>query len=461
VPYFPVERIIFGGVRQVLEDQIPAERRQKMVTRLRAYAGLLPGTTPLAKEAEARMRERLNVPGLLMPIKAQLEKNLSTAPALMKGVAELCKKYSLACDEPLAALRTQVAAYDEFLKTEILPRAREDFRLPPELYAQRLDEVGIDILPADLAKEAHQAFVELQNEMQALAPKVAAQHHLNVTDYRQVIAALKKEQLVGDAILPHYQSRLADLEKIIRDHKLVTLPARPAIIHLASEAESAQIPAPHMTNPPFIHNTGERGIFVLPLSLPAPPGSKQAMQKLDDFNFAAASWTLTAHEARPGHELQFDQMVERHVSLAREIFAWNSVNAEGWGLYSEYISFPYMPPDGQLISLQHRLMRAARAFIDPELQSGKLDRATAKKILMEEVGLSDPMSTSEVERYTFWSPAQAGSYFYGYTRLLALRREIEQRQGAKFDAQKLHDAILAQGLLPIRSLREVVLKQLQ
>jgi len=82
----------------------------------------------------------------------------------------------------------------------------------------------------------------------------------------------------------------------------------------------------------------------------------------DDFNYDAARWTLSAHEGRPGHELQFTAMVERGVSLARTMFAFNSVNVEGWALYAEAEMVPYEPLDGQLIALQFRLMRAARAM---------------------------------------------------------------------------------------------------
>ena len=64
-------------------------------------------------------------------------------------------------------------------------------------------------------------------------------------------------------------------------------------------------------------------------------------------------------------------MIESGVSLARALFAFNSTNVEGWGLYAEAITLPFMPLDGQLISLQLRLQRAARAFLDPELQTGK------------------------------------------------------------------------------------------
>ena len=83
---------------------------------------------------------------------------------------------------------------------------------------------------------------------------------------------------------------------------------------------------------------------------------------------------------------------------------------------------PYMPLDGQLIGLQHRLMRAARAFLDPELQLGLVKPEEAVRFLMDEVVLSEPMARQEVERYTFRSPGQATSYFYGYLRWMELKR---------------------------------------
>ena len=54
----------------------------------------------------------------------------------------------------------------------------------------------------------------------------------------------------------------------------MTLPVAPAIIRLATAAETAQQPAPHMSPPPFLHNTGQRGEFVLPLNIPATDGGE-------------------------------------------------------------------------------------------------------------------------------------------------------------------------------------------
>ena len=381
---------------------------------------------------------------------------LTRNAAIVDGIGALFAKYKLTGYEPAyAALKKQLADYDAWVRANILPNTRTDFRLPPAQYALNFESYGIDIPPAQIATMAHAAFLDYQAQMAPIAAAIAKERGYKSSDYRDVIRELKKQQINGEAILPFYENRLHEIEKIIVAQHLVTLPDRPAIIRLGTPAESAQQPAPHMVPPPFLNNTGQRGVFVLPLTAPAGAGKAEAA-KVDDYTFDAASWTLISHEARPGHELQFDSMVEHGVSLARALFAFNSTNAEGWGLYSEYIMLPYMPKEGQLISLQFRLLRAGRAFMDPELQSGKLQPADAMKILTEDICFSVPFANQEVERYTFRSPGQANSYFYGYTRILQLRAETERALGPKFNAMRFHDFILAQGLLPPGLMKKAV-----
>jgi uncharacterized protein (DUF885 family) len=461
VPHWDVARIVFNGLHTLLDDQVAPARRARAVERLMRYAGLVPGTQPLAEEARADVLAHLARPELVSPARIDVEKSLATSATLESGIAQLFQKYEVhAYEEALHTLGAQLAAYNDFLRTTVLPRARDDFALPPAVYALRLERVGVDIPQDKLVTLAHDQFLAIQSEMQRVAAVVARARGLSSADYRDVLRELKKEQLVGDAILPHYRERLAEIETILRRNRLVVLPSRPARIRLGTAAESAQQPAPHMVAPRLIGNRGEQGEFVLPLSIPAPTGSKEAEVKYDDFTYAAASWTLTAHEARPGHELQFDTMVERGVPIARARYAFNSANVEGWGLYAEAITLPYMPPEGQLVSLAFRLHRAARAFLDPELQRGKWTFESARDFLEKEVGLSAAFATAEVERYTFRMPGQATSYFYGFTRLIELRREAERRLGPRFDALAFHDAILGEGLLPPDLLRAAVLKKL-
>jgi uncharacterized protein (DUF885 family) len=458
VPFLNASAMVFEGLRILLDEQTPNERRPAAVARLRKYAGMEPGYKPLAAILQQRVKEQMAKPGVVYPSRTQIETEMGRNSNYLEGMATLLGKYKLAgWEEPYNQLKSQLAAYDAWTTANVLPKARTDFRLPPEEYALNLEDFGIDIPPAQLAAMAHQAFTDIQAEMKPIAAKIAAQRHLPSSDYRDVIRELKKQQLVGDAILPFYQDRLKQIEKIIVDQQLVTLPDRPARIRIASAAETAQQPAPHMVPPPFLHNTGQKGEFVLPLNIPAAPG-QSAAQKYDDFTFDAAAWTLTAHEARPGHELQFDSMLEHGVSLARIRYAFNSTNVEGWGLYSEYMVKPYMPLEGQLVSLDYRLMRAARAFLDPELQAGKIQPAEAYRVLEQDVVQSHAFAEEEVERYTYRAPGQANSYFYGYTKLIALRKETEAALGGKFNQKRFHDFILAQGLLPPDLMRQAVMQ---
>jgi hypothetical protein len=457
LPYSNISQTVFRGLQALLDDQIPPERRAAALVRLNRYAGVEKGYTPIAVLAADRTREKLGDRALLGPFKGEVQRDLSQTSTYLDGLDELFKKYEIAgYEKPLAALRQQLTTYDTFVKENVVPRARADFRLPPELYAMGLKQYGVDMPVPELVSRAQVSFKEIQNQMQALAPLVAKANGIQATGYREVLQALKKRQFAGDAILPHYQQRIKDIEAIIRREGIVTLPARDMRIELSSAAEAAAVPAPHMKPPRLIGNTGEMGTFVLPLQVPSTDGKALTT---DDFTFESASWTLTAHEGRPGHELQFAAMIEKGVSIPRAIFALNSVNLEGWGLYSEAEMQPYEPLDGQFIALQHRLMRAARAFLDPGLQAGTVTSEQATRVLRHDVGVSEGMALQEVQRYTFRSPGQATSYFVGYNRLLEIRSEAERALGERFDRKRFNDFIIAQGALPPRLLRKAVIEE--
>ncbi|HVU23388.1 MAG TPA: DUF885 domain-containing protein [Opitutus sp.] len=460
LPYVDVARLIFYGESGLLDDQVAANRRPAALARLRRYAGLEPGTQPITVLAEERYRERTADPARLAPFKGEVEKSLASLPRYAAGIRQLYARFGIdhldGAGAALDLLDHQLQAHADWVRANVLAHARADFRLPPELYADNLKNIGLDISPEELIAKAQVAFAEIRNEMQAVAVLVAQEHGFADTDYRAVIHALKKDQLTPADVEPYYHGVIAQLQDLIRREKIVTLPERPLRMRLASAAETAAQPAPHFQPPPLIDGHGEQGVFILTTGNPAGSGDAAASDTYDDFTFKAAAWTLTAHEGRPGHDLQFAAMAERGISQARSIFAFNSVNVEGWALYAEAEMRPYEPLDGQLIALQLRLLRAARAILDPMLNLGRITPERAHEILTHDVCLSDAFARSEVERYTFNAPGQATAYFYGYTRLMELRTQTELSLGAKFDHQAFNDFILDQGLLPPALLAKAV-----
>jgi hypothetical protein len=453
LPFFDVGQAVFGGFQNLLDARVPKERQKAALTRLHRYVGAERGSEPITTLARKRYEEQAGNAKLIGPWTVEAQQYLDNQPRYLDGIQKLLEESGLkGWQKDMQALRKQFSEYSQWANQTVMPRARKSSQLPAELYADNLKRFGVQMDPREIMARALASYQQTRSEIEPLARRIAEEHKWQKTDYRSVIRELKKQRIADDQLLKLYTGRLEQIEAIIRQQNLVTLPNRKAAIRLATLAESAASPAPHIDPPRLIGNTGEPAEFVLPTSNPnAAPGTV-----MDDFNYDAIAWTLTAHEARPGHELQFASMLEQGVSTARVIFALNSANVEGWALYAEAVLKQYLPPEGQLGALQMRMMREARAFLDPMLNLGMIEPDAAKRFLMEEVMLSEPMAKQEVDRYTFQAPGQATAYFYGYSRLNAMRTRLELALAGKFDEHRYHDFIVAQGPLPFDLLEQSV-----
>ena len=457
LPYYTISQTVFFGVRGLIDAQIPRERYPAAVTRIEKYAGLVDGHEPIAEQAKARTAERFDVEGLSGPFVDQVEQDLERAETFITGIEGLLAGTDLeGWEESYATLAGQLREYNDWVRAEILPRARTNYRLPKPMYEDALRNWGVYSSPEELIEQATKGYMDIRNEMEALAPQIAAEKGWETRDYREVIAMLKEEGAIdGDKLLDHFHAVLRDLEEIIVREKIISLPERDAGIRIATAAETAAQPAPHLEVPRMIGNTGEFPSFIIPLLTQNEDGS---WDQTDD-TYAAGTWTLTVHEARPGHEMQFSSVLESGVSIARALFAFNSANVEGWGLYAEAIMRPYLSLEAQMISLQYRLMRAGRMFLDPMLNLGLITPAEAKDLIMNDMAIGESWAQNEIERYTYRMPGQATAYYYGYGKMQALRAQTELKLRDDFDQQAFHDFILAQGLLPPEILKDAVMSE--
>jgi len=456
LPYHNLSQTLYFGFRSLLDPRNDPARFPAALERLKKYTGKSDNSQAISELARERSSERFDQPELLGPVRNQLEKDLENAARFRAGLEQVFTESGLeGWQEDLALLNSQLDAYTKWLKKEMLPRTRSDHRMPEELYADNLKNFGVNIDPRQLIRAAQLGFADIQRQMQSIARQIAEKSGYASADYRDVLKELNKEQMPEDTILAYYTERLKDIEDIIRENKIISLPVRDAAIRLATEAESAAVPAPFLSPPQIVGNTGQQAEFVLVTSNP----TDESGEPLTDFGSPASTWSLTAHEARPGHELQFSAMLESGVSEARAIYAFNSANIEGWGLYAEAIMQEYLSLEAQLFGLKGRLMRAARAFLDPMINLGLIEADAALEFIINDVGLSRPLAVQEIDRYSFRAPGQATSYYYGYMNLMALRTEVELRLRDKFNQQKYHDFLLAQGLLPPDILRQAVLSE--
>lgn len=159
---------------------------------------------------------------------------------------------------------------------------------------------------------------------------------------------------------------------------------------------------------------------------------------------------LTLHESAPGHALQ-GSLAQEQGELPGFRREYISAYGEGWGLYSEWLGKEmgiYETPYDDFGRLTYAMWRACRLVIDTGVHHKGWTREQALAYLRDNTALSEHEVTTEVDRYISW-PGQALSYKLGEITIMRLRREAETALGAKFDVRAFHDAILAQGSVPL------------
>lgn len=167
---------------------------------------------------------------------------------------------------------------------------------------------------------------------------------------------------------------------------------------------------------------------------------------------------LTLHEAVPGHHLQsaLSKELANLPSFRREFYP--HAYGEGWGLYAEKLGVEmgiYKTPYEHFGRLSYEMWRACRLVIDTGIHAKGWTREQAMNYLASNTALSRHNVQTEVDRYISW-PGQALAYKMGELTLWELRAKAKKELGDRFDVRDFHDAVLAEGGLPLQLLREQI-----
>lgn len=160
---------------------------------------------------------------------------------------------------------------------------------------------------------------------------------------------------------------------------------------------------------------------------------------------------LTLHESVPGHHLQL--ALQRELSDVPEFRARARVNAfsEGWGLYAESLGDEmgfYRDPYSKFGQLSMEIWRACRLVVDTGMHALGWPRQRAIDFMKENTGLTEHNIVTEIDRYID-EPGQALAYKIGELKIKELRRLAEAELGPRFHIQAFHDAVLANGSIPL------------
>ncbi len=165
---------------------------------------------------------------------------------------------------------------------------------------------------------------------------------------------------------------------------------------------------------------------------------------------------LTLHEAVPGHHLQIALQQELQGVPPLRRSAGVGAFVEGWGLYSEHLGLEagfYQDPYSNFGRLTYEMWRACRLVVDTGLHALGWSRQKAIDFLAANTALSLHEVTTETDRYISW-PGQALGYKMGELKIRELRKAAETELGPRFDVREFHDAVLANGPVPLPILEE-------
>ncbi len=164
---------------------------------------------------------------------------------------------------------------------------------------------------------------------------------------------------------------------------------------------------------------------------------------------------LTLHEAVPGHHLQISLAEEMEgVPDFRRHEGYNAFG-EGWGLYAESLGGDldmYKDPYSRYGQLTYEMWRAIRLVLDTGIHSMGWTRQQAVDYFRENSSKTEHDINVEVDRYIVW-PGQATAYKIGQMTIKELRQQAKKELGDQFDVREFHDAVLANGTVPLDVLR--------
>jgi uncharacterized protein (DUF885 family) len=195
---------------------------------------------------------------------------------------------------------------------------------------------------------------------------------------------------------------------------------------------------------------------------PSEDGTRRGVYYINTFEPASRPLhrlpATTFHEAEPGHHFQIAIEQELHDLPTFRRFGSRLAGGayvEGWALYAERLAVEmglYEDPRERFGALESEGWRAARLVVDTGIHALGWTRAQSIELLRERAGLSRLEAETETDRYISW-PGQALSYMIGQREILALRAELERRDGERFDLRAFHDETIGHGSLPLSTLR--------
>lgn len=301
------------------------------------------------------------------------------------------------------------------------------------------ERLGFDCSLPEAKANGHRLVAQMDHLLRQEAAKHGKKNALEILE--EAAAHWTPER----PLIEEYQRTTAAIKASLGQLGIATLPkgetlkVMPAPAFLQHHFPTAAYNAP----PPF--SKKQQGIFwVNDLSLLKSDPAEKLAEIRQHFGLELTS----AHEAYPGHHLQF-AIQNKHPSRLRRLFA-HAIFYEGWTMWCEVMSVQKgiaSSPYARLQQLHDALWRAHRIVIDCGLHDGSLSPDGAARVLMQGVQFTKARAMGDVNWYTS-SPTVPMSYLLGRIEVEKLHKRFVLGEG--WSLQQFNDWMLSHGAVPWR-----------
>jgi uncharacterized protein (DUF885 family) len=347
----------------------------------------------------------------------------------------------------LADASTEAAAsiggYIEYLERDLAPRSKGSFRLGRDKFEQklRLDEgitLGADRLLAIATRELRKT----QEEFRRVASR------LNGGDPMAAWNKAKDDHPAAGQLVPVVQQQLGEIVDFIRRQRIITIPDG-APVEVAPTPKFYRWTFASMWTPGPFEARPLRAYYYITDVDPSWPAERKD-EHLRDFNYGAL-WAISIHEVFPGHFLHYQHLRQVESKLRKSILFSSTAFVEGWAHYCEQMmieeGFRKNDHAVKLGQLSESLIRLCRLIVGIRLHCEDLSVEQGVRLFREEAFLEEASARREAERGTF-DPGYV-LYTAGKLMVLKLREDFKAQAGAAYSLRGFHDALLANGTVPL------------
>jgi uncharacterized protein (DUF885 family) len=370
-------------------------------------------------------------------------------PEAFKEVTDLqlVNQFNAANDKVIAELQR----YQDFLKNDLLPISKGDFRIGPELYSKKLRYQDMVEIPLDRLLQI--GYDDLRKN-QAELKRVAALIDPSKTP-EQVLATLEQDHPRPDQLLQSFRAIFGSLTNFIQQKQIITIPSdiKPIVEETPPFARALTFAS--MDTPGPFETKATEAYFNVTLPEASWPAEK-INSWMEGFNRGTILSTAI-HEAYPGHYVQF-LWEPQYPSKVRKLIG-SGTNIEGWAHYTEQMmldeGYGNGDPKLRMGQLQDALLRNARYIAGIEMHTGKMTLPQATEFFVKQGHQTAAVAEREAQRGT--SDPTYLVYTLGKLEILKLRADYKQKMGASFSLQQFHDEFMKQGAPPIPIVRRAML----